>query len=335
MKVLLVCMKDDYGLPKRGPSYEWNHFYLGLKPHFRDVGFYDYMGRLRELGKARMQQDLVERVRAESPDVAVFSLYTDQIEPETVDCVRRATRTLCFFHDDGWRTDFVRKWAPHFDAFTTSDPNGERKYRARGWTNAIFMPFGVNEALFSPLFPRRYEHDVSFVGGRSPYREWLVRRLRKAGYKVDAYGDRWPAGMLSTEEMVRVFRTSRVNLNMSNSASWDLRYLLSSPRAFRNTLRSTKTSEQIKGRHFEIPACGGFQLSYYVEGIEAQVRIGEEIAIYVSPEDMIEKVAFYLEHEAERERVADAGLQRVRAEHTYGARFREAFRRLGWNGRSP
>lgn len=332
MKVFLACMKYDYGDPTRGVGYEWNHFYLGLKPHFGEVTFYDYMDKLRQLGRSGMQEDLVRTVKDEDPDVAVFSLYTDQLDTNTVDRVRHHTRAMCFFHDDGWRTDFVSKWAPHFDAFTTSDPNGETKYGLRGIKHAVYMPFGVNETLFSPETPRRYEHDVTFVGMRHPYRAWLLDKLRKAGYRVDVYGDRWPNGIVSTETMVDIFRRSKISLNMSNSASWDARYLLRSPRGLRNTLRSTKNREQLKGRHFEIPACGGFQLTYYVEGLERVLDIGREVAIYTSPEELLERVDFYLEHDAERERVAAAGMARVRSEHTYAARFREAFRRLGWDG---
>ena len=84
--------------------------------------------------------------------------------------------------------------------------------------------------------------------------------------------------------MVTVFSQTKINPNLTNSVSWDARYLLSSPKAIRNSLSSAvrqdrKTREQVKARHFGINACGSFQLAYYVEGLERWYRIGEEIAI--------------------------------------------------------
>jgi len=323
-------MKYDYGDPDRGFSYEWNHFYLGLKPSFKEVRFFDYMGELSSRGRDGMHRALQEEVSSYCPDVTIFSLYTDQFSPKVIQQIRQCSKTLCFFHDDGWRKQFVSYWAPHFDAFTTSDPNGLIKYEKRGWKNVVHLPFGVNDALFKPITNVVKDIDVSFVGGWHPYRQWLVSKLRKEGVKVQAYGYGWPTGMVSTEEMIQVFQRSKISLNFSNCSSWDVRYIFSSFKSLKDRLRSKKVWEQIKGRHFEIPACGCMQLSYYVEGLEHLFDIGKEIAIYTTPEELLEKCRFYLEHESEREAVAEAGLTRVMCEHRYADRFTKVFSDLGW-----
>lgn len=330
MKILLVCMKYDYGEPERGHSYEWNHFYLGLKPHFEEVAFFDFMSEWKRSGRLGMQQTLKEKILRTQPDVTIFSLYTDQFSLDFVDEIRGYTKTLCFFHDDGWRKDFVSQWAGHFDAFTTSDPNGIKKYLKRGWDHSVYLPFGVNESLFSAEPSLNKDIDVSFVGAWHPYREWLISRLIKAGVKVEVFGYRWPKGMLDSEQMVDLFRRSKISLNLSNCASWDIRYLASSPRAVLNRIRSPKVWEQIKGRHFEIPSCGSMQLSYYVEGLEKLFSIGDEIAIFNTPEELVEKVSFYLKYEDEREMMRQKGEGRVLADHTYGHRFKSVFKGLGW-----
>ena len=129
--------------------------------------------------------------------------------------------------------------------------------------------------------------------------------------------------------MVQIFNESKINLNFSNSTSWDIRYLLSSPRALLNSLRSPKTIEQIKARHFEISSCGAFQLSYYVEGLERQYVIGEEIAIYLDQEDLIQKVKFYLNNDSLREKIAERAYHRSLRQHTFERRFNEVFQRMG------
>jgi len=328
MKILLVCMEYDYGDPSRGRSYEYYNFYQSLMGLGHEVTLFDFMAEFKRLGKTEMNSNLLALAQTMRPDLAMFSLYTDQIDPETVKQMTNYTRTLCFFHDDTWRVEFSQFWAKHFDFFTTPDVYGERKYSAMGLPNAIYFPFGCNEQLYRKTGAAK-KYDVSFVGAWHPYREWLIKRLRKAGYAVKAAGYRWPGGIVSHEEMVTLFNESRINLNMSNSTSWDARYLLSSPRGLINRVRSPKSVEQLKARHFEINGCGGFQLSYYVEGLERNYGIGTEIAVYLDPDDMLQKVSLYLADETLRENIAEAGYARTMLEHTFENRFNRTFTRMG------
>jgi spore maturation protein CgeB len=328
VKILLVCMQHDYGDPARGFSYEYHNFYDSLRALGHEVELFDFMAEIRTLGKEAMNGRLLSVVRERRPDLAMFSLYTDQFIPEVIAQVREVCKTLCFFHDDTWRVEFSSFWARHFDFFTTPDFDGERRYAAKGLSNVIHFPFGCNEhQYFRQNLPMRY--DVSFVGGWHPYREWLIECLRKNGISVHPFGYRWPAGKLSQDEMIRVFNQSRINLNMSNSASWDARYLCSSPRALLNRIRSPKSVEQLKARFFEINGCGAFQLTYYVEGLERYYDIGKELAIYVDVDDLLVKVQRYLADEQARASIADAGYQRTLSEHTFGRRFEHVFTRMG------
>lgn len=328
MKILLVCMEHDYGDRARGHSYEYRNFYQSLRQMGHDVILFDFMRETKLHGKVKMNSNLLKLTEDRRPAFAMFSLYTDQFDPGTIDRLRESTKTLCFFHDDNWRVEFSRFWARHFDFFTTHDINGERKYSALGLNNAIHFPFGCNEKIYRKLdVPKRY--DVSFVGAWHPHRQWLVHRLEKAGIQVEPFGHRWPKGMVSTEDMVSIFNQSRINLNLSNSVSWDIRYLASSPRALLNTVRSPKNTEQLKGRHFEINGCGAFQLSYYVEGLEKHYDIGKEIGIFTDPDDLIRKTRQYLADEKSRESIAIAGLARTLKEHTFSLRFKKVFARMG------
>ena len=330
MKILLVCMEYDYGDPSRGHSYEYYNFYQSLKDLDHEVTLFDYLAELKHIGKAEMNSKLLNLVKNSRPDLAMFSLYTDQFDPAMVKQMGSYTRTLCFFHDDTWRVEFSQFWARYFDFFTTPDVYGERKYAAMDLPNAIHFPFGCNEKLYHKTgAPKKY--DVSFVGAWHPYREWLIKRLRKAGFAVKTAGYRWPEGIVSHEQMVNLFNESRINLNLSNSASWDARYLASSPRALLNRIRSPKSVEQLKARHFEINGCGGFQLSYYVEGLERQYEIGTEIAVYLDPDDLQQKVSLYLADDTLRESIANAGYQRTLSTHTFAKRFKHVFERMGLN----
>lgn len=331
MKILLVCMQYDYGVPERGHSYEYYNFLASLRSAGHEVELFDYMGELKRLGKEVMNQALVKRAQESRPDVAVFSLYTDQLLPDYVDQVRTYTKTLCFFHDDTWRTEFSRFWAPHFDHFTSADFECRRKYERLGLPHIIHFPFGVNEALYRPLNVEK-KYDVSFVGGWHPYREWLIKRLRQANVRVEVAGYGWPRGILPHEDMVRMFNESRINLNLSNSNSWDIRYLSTSLRGAVARFRSRKSVEQLKARIFEINACRAFQLSYYVDGLERCYRIGSEMAVYLDADDLVDKVRYYLADDVLRESMAACAYERTLDEHTYVKRFSRVFAQMGLPG---
>lgn len=327
MKILLVCMLHTYGDPKREYSFEYFNFYRVLETMGHKVELFDYMGEMRAYGKAGMNLRLLEHVRNWQPTLAVFSLYTDQFEVETINALRTYTKTFCFFHDDTWRIEYSRYWAREFDYFSTTDIHGEMKYRSQGLTNAIYFPFGCNEQVFRRMETSRI-FDVSFVGAWHPYREWLINRIRNAGVAVKVAGYRWPKGEVDQNGMVRIFNESKINLNLSNSASWDARYLASSPSALINRVRSKKNIEQMKARIFEVSGCGAFQLSYYVEGLANCYSIDREIAIYGDIDDLIEKIRFYLKYDELRESIAAAAYVRTIRDHTYEQRFINVFRRM-------
>ncbi|MBT9148325.1 MAG: Spore protein YkvP [Syntrophomonadaceae bacterium] len=333
MKIILVAMLYGYGIEERGYSYEYYNWYQPLKEMYGDVQMFDFMTLLKQKGKQSMNQMLLSLVKECRPDLVMFSLYTDQFIPEVVDELREYTKTLCFFHDDGWRVEFSRFWARRFDWFTTPDSHRVQEYRHSGYNNAVYFPYACNPAIYKKLeLPQKY--DVSFIGGAHPYRKWFIKKLKKAGINVYAAGSGWPARHLTQDEMVRVINQSKINLNLSNSKSWDLRYLLSlisSPKGLYIWLRSPKNVEQMKARPFEINGCGGFQLSYYVDGLEHCYEIGQEIVVYLDVDDLIRKVKYYLAHDDEREAIANRGYQRTLAEHTYSQRFQSVFARMGFS----
>jgi spore maturation protein CgeB len=327
-KILIIAMKYAYGDPKQGLSYEWNHIYLGLKEQFQTT-FFDFLADCQAPSQEKMQQKLLEEIRNTRPDIIIYMPYTEQFSTEFVSSLKRYAKTFCFFLDDTWRIDYVNRWAPCFDAFSTTNPFGESLYAERGLSQAIFLPDGVNERLFNNRKLKR-DIDVSFVGSWHPYRHWLINQLKKTGIHVETYGHRWPNGTIETDKMIEVFNRSKISLNISNSITWDARYMLSYPRGLLNAIRSKKIGDQLKGRHFEIPACGALQMSFYANGLGLVFDIDKEIAVFNGRDDLIELIKYYLKNHTEREKIAEAGYQRTLRDHTYSDRFHAIFKRLGW-----
>lgn len=327
MKIVLVCMYYDYGDSSRGVSYEYNTYHAPLVNMGHEVVLFDFMSELKAHGKAAMNQRLLDLVKREQPDAAVFALYKDEFEFDTLESLRQYTKTFCFFQDDTWRVDYTLTWGPHFDLFGTPDPFGVERYKARGIENVMHVPFGANEFVFKRQECEK-EYDVSFVGVKHPYRDWIVKRLEAEGIKVATFGRKWDNGRVTVEQMVEVFNKSKINLNLSNSISYDIRYLFSSLRALHDFTKNRKRIEQQKARPFEVCGAGGFLLTYYVSGLEKYYRVGEDLAIYTSPDGLVEQVKYYLAHDSERQQIAENGYQRTLQQHTFSKRFEDIFKTL-------
>jgi spore maturation protein CgeB len=327
LRVVLAALYWEYGQKERGLSYEYYNLYLSLKQIF-DVHFFDFYTLLLDKGKEEMNRQLLALIKRERPDLAIFALFQEEFIPEVIEELKQYTTTLGYFFDDMWRIEYAKRWVPRFNYVTTSNTNCLRRYRAWGFDHAIFSPFGYNPVIFTKKdLPKIF--DVSFVGGFHGYRHWTIKKLRKAGINVKAWGAGWPAGRLMQEAMTDVFNQSKIALTLSNCLSWDARYLLGSPRwALSDLRRCKKIREQIKARHFEVSGCGSFQISYYVEDLERCFDIGREIVIYSDVDELVEKIRYYLKYEDEREAIAAEGYRRTIAEHSYIMRFTQIVNRI-------
>jgi spore maturation protein CgeB len=287
-----------------------------------------------------MNTGLLDTVKRDRPALTVVVPFRNEFRPEVMDEIKQYTTSVAYFFDDMWRRLYSHFWASHFSYVTTSDVNGVRRFAEAGHANALYSPFACNQDVFVRTDSQKI-YDVSFVGGYHPTRAWWIKKLRDAGVEVAVWGEGWGTQRVSQEDLVKIFNQTKINLNLSNSAMWDLRYVLTLNRPMRDTVRAwrgvtrslygrdSKISEQVKGRHFEIGACGGFQASYYVEGLELHYQLRDEIVIYVSPDDLVETIRYYLKHNAEREAIANRAYVRTLMDHRMERRLADICNQIG------
>lgn len=171
----------------------------------------------------------------------------------------------------------------------------------------------------SPLYKRDPDaekiYDVSFVGQKHGIRPQILDALYKAGVKVNLFGNYWDGypdwhGYLPNyEDVIRIFNQTKINLNLSNP--WHI-----------------GTMPQIKGRHFEIPQCGGFQLTTPADDLGSYFDNNKEIIIVNTIEDLIDATKFYLANENKRDNIANAGHARMLRDHSWRNRFNEILHSL-------
>lgn len=346
MRILFAGMKRYEYEPESGLSFEYASFLPALRA-FPGAEVSDFaFDRLIEVGRTKGREELIERVKTEKPDLLFAFPYTDELDPKTLKELGKYTKTFAWFADDHWRFyNYSKFLAPHFDAVSTTYSKAVDMYRRAGVKNVVHTQWAANTALFKPADDRLTAERpaVSLVGMKNQARSRAVWTLKKAGLEPLVRGKGWPLGRISEQEMIRLFSISKVNLGLNDS----LGYFNANSFGrlfFRRSMNKivpdfhlwgnfqsylNRGVKQIKARIFEIPACQGFLLTSKADDLEKYYEPGKEIVLYDNLFDLVEKVRYYLAHDAEREAIAKAGYERTMREHTYECRFREIFKSLG------
>lgn len=101
-------------------------------------------------------------------------------------------------------------------------------------------------------------------------------------------------GVSTATQMPLVFNQSKINLNM--------------------TIRSIQTG--LSQRIWDVLGCGGFLLTNYQMELPEYFELGKHLDAYESTNELIEKCAYYLEHEDVRMEIANQGHLLVKKKHT-------------------
>tara|TARA_Y100000589_G_C27135311_1_gene622279 strand:+ start:195 stop:1202 length:1008 start_codon:yes stop_codon:yes gene_type:complete len=323
-KILIIALKYSYGRREFGPSINKG----ALIDSFNNLGFTTKTIWIDEHSKYILNKLILNEADNFNPDLIFFKLFKDEINSKTLLKLKNYYKTVNWFGDDQWRFDsFTRYYANKFTFCITTDKFSIEKYKKIGNHKVILS----QHASIQPIEKYKkidYIYDVSFVGTKSPFRDWFLTELNKRGIKCVCFGKGWNNGLISYQEMQNIFETSKINLNISNSLSFDLRVNLYKPRNLLEIFKSKflgnrKITSQIKARNFEIPVFGGFQLTNYVPGIEDYLQIGTEVACYNNVEDAFSQIIYFLNNNDKRESIRTNSVIKARNEHTYLCRMRD------------
>lgn len=154
-----------------------------------------------------------------------------------------------------------------------------------GVVNPIWLPHAVEPLAYPKIDLLTKKYDVCFVGhvnsqNRIDALDRLFREFPNFYY-----------GQQLFENAARKFAESKIVFNIS-------------------------MLDDINMRTFEVMATGSFLLTNWIPTIEELFEDGKHLVLYRSEEEMIDKVKYYLKHDEERERIAQAGYQEVISRHT-------------------
>lgn len=233
---------------------------------------------------------------------------------ETLKARHPGLRLVWFSEDDMMnrrhRTRWLEPAIPLFDVWaTTKSFNAEPEELPRlGARNVVFVNNSYDPALHRPLelddaARATFAADIAFVGTFEAPRAASLLELARQGLKVRVWGNGWGEMAAAHQNLVvenrpvygddyvRALRASAINLCFLRHFNRD-----------RQTTRS-----------IEIPACGAFMLHEHSDEMARLLADGEEAAYFADDGQLAAQCRRWLADPAGRERVAAAGLARVRA----------------------
>ena len=198
--------------------------------------------------------------------------------------------------------------AQKVDLNLTSSPSSVKKYFIHGGP-AMFWPEAALPEIHRP-YEIPFKYDVSFIGAKYGWRPEFINKLKDKGINIECFGKGWPNGPLSSEEMIKRYSESRINLGFSG-------------------IGHSKRLMCLKGRDFEVPMSGGLYLCQNNPELSRVYEVDKEILTYEDTSDCYSKIGYILENPEIAKDIRAAGLKRALRDHTYEKRWEDALKILG------
>ncbi len=210
----------------------------------------------------------------------------------------------------------IPKTLPLYDwVFTTKTFGVADMAKVLGIHTASFIPPAFDPQLHAPTIVDAadatiYAADVSFIGSWSPKKERQMAALIPAHpqARVRIWGASWERALspvlkgsiqgmpVTGAEYVKAICASRINLALLSEQG-----------------QGSSSGDLITHRTFAMPACCGFMLHERTPEVAQYFTEGVECALFGGEDELVDRVRYYLEHEDERARIAEAGRARALA----------------------
>lgn len=206
-----------------------------------------------------------------------------------------------------WHSDTHLGYEWRFEKAKRTDWNfvAQKADAVRFWEagikNVFHMPHAV-EPMAYPAIASLKKYDVSFIGHiNSENRIDALDRIYKE-FPNFFYGQRL------FEQAAEIYSQSKIVFNIS-------------------------INNDLNMRTFEGMSTKSFMLTSYNDEVASVFEDGKHLVLYKSMDEAVEKARYYLEHNEEREKIAQAGFEEVRNKHTFVHRAKQVLDTClpGWN----
>lgn len=249
----------------------------GFKSNGCEVINYDYRDRLRKLSNINKRDDeLINLVKKETPDLVLFS-KCNMMHYRVIDECNKVSKTCLWYMDasNNFDNELIEKIKRVNICISGVE---EIKNTMLGYNeNSIFLHQCPDELLNYKIESCNKTIDCLFIGSMSS----TMHSDRKK--YLDEVGFTYKNGVFGEEHNLLVNQT-KINLSFSPT-----------------------DSSGVSVRLYKLMASGGFVLTTPWNGIEKTFKVGEHLDVFNSPEELKEKIDYYLVNENLREKIARCG----------------------------
>lgn len=285
-------------------SFLYQNLYGSVKKNFKNVKFRDYKDyeSNTSLDAHNKLFDFFENHQDSNVIIMPCGFYWDIQKKRLVsellyNSAKKNNITLFIYM---WDSDhqfslYERYWAYFIAGYALEDEYYIKKYSHydNPLVNPYWLSFGCNFNLFKyKRLPKKY--DVLFIGQPRSGRGELMSYLADKGVSIKVFGNGWDkyknlepycGGFLDQKSLIDVLNQTKIVLTICT--------------AFK------QNEWKIKGRLFEWLGCKIFQITNHDPRLKEFFEIGKEIITYKDEKDLVEKINYYLEHDDEREEIAE------------------------------
>jgi len=270
-------------------------------------------------------RSLCKRIENFGPNLIIT--ITATIPPRAISRLRKETdaKIVLWFPDS--LSNYGREYifAADFDALFFKDPYIVEFCKDKINKKAYYLP-----ECCQPRWHRRiklteeernfYGCDLAVAGNLYYYRALIIEHLSHYNYNIKLWGPPIPR-WLNTP--IKSLHTNRYVAEVEKAKAFN------AARIVLNTIHPTEIMG-VNARTFEIAGCGGFQICDFKAELPELFTLDQEIIAFHNLNDLREKVAYYLAHPEEMEKISDRAYKRAHSEHTYAHRMRRMLRILGY-----
>jgi spore maturation protein CgeB len=266
----------------------------------------------------RFSQEIVNNCRSYQPQW----LLTTGLSPIDASALKEigklGIKRLNFLTDDPWNKAHYAPWffnaLPHYDIIFSPRRANIPDLLKVGCQRVEYLPFGYDEVLFYPETVKQEIQtaipDVLFAGGADKDRVLYMHALIKSGIQLALYGSYWE----------KYPETKSHTLGQADVPT--LRSAIARAKICLCLVRRANRDGHCM-RTFEVPAVGGCMLTEDTqEHRDIFGNEGENVLYFNSVSEMLEKTQWLLEHELERQRLANNAHRLItQGKNTYGDRL--------------
>ncbi len=195
----------------------------------------------------------------------------------------------------------IKQQVGHYSRIFCAQKNGVDKLKRDAGVDAVWVPIGCDPEEHKKLdIAKRF--DVAFVGteGKKNLRGELLRLIALM----------YPSSFIGKADF-------RLMSNIYSSAKIGFNYSI---------------NNDINMRMFEVLSCGALLVTNQIvnNGFDELFSDGVNLVVYRSPNELFNKIGYYLSHDEERQRIAQEGYILAVKSHTYAQRLKTMLELCGW-----